>query len=59
MANTDTDVRLGAQGHRPMVEKTSETEQRVHARFRSIKGRSLAEELIRERRAEAQRESAP
>ena len=39
-----------------VIEKTRDLERRLHERFRHLGGRSLAEELIRERRAEARRE---
>ena len=42
-----------------VIEKTRDVERRLHERFRQIKGRSLAEELIQERRAEARRETSP
>ncbi len=66
MAAPQADTRFGRHG-RPVVPAPSpeapqnarEVEQRLHKRFRQIEGRSLAEELIRERRAEARRESLP
>ena len=60
------DVRFGAQGRvvvarvekgRLVIGKTGDVERRLHERFRQIEERSLAEELIRERRAEAGRET--
>ena len=39
-----------------IIEKTSAVERRVHARFRGATGRCLADELINERRREAQRD---
>ena len=36
-----------------VVEKPTAVEQRIHARFQDAKGRSLADELIEERRREA------
>ncbi|MBT6276063.1 MAG: AbrB/MazE/SpoVT family DNA-binding domain-containing protein [Chromatiales bacterium] len=40
-----------------IIEKADSVERRVRARFQSVSGKSLADELIAERRAEAQRES--
>ena len=42
---------------RLIVEKAEAVERRLHAYFRKFEGRSLAEELIAERRDEARRES--
>lgn len=39
-----------------VIEKPEAVERRLHARFRKFEGRSLAEELIAERREEARRE---
>lgn len=42
---------------RLIIEKAESVERRVHARFEKVKGRSLADELIAERREEARRET--
>ncbi len=42
---------------RLIVENAEAVERRLHAYFRKFEGRSLAEELIAERRDEARRES--
>ena len=42
---------------RLIVEKAEAVERRLHTYFRKFEGRSLAEELISERRDEARRES--
>ena len=42
-----------------VIEKPEAVERRIRARFRKSRERSLAEELIAERREEAQRESGP
>ena len=42
-----------------VIEKTATVERRLHERFRKTTGRSLADELIRERRREAQRDDPP
>lgn len=39
-----------------VIEKTRDVERRLQDRFRQVEGRSLADELIQERRAEARRE---
>ena len=39
-----------------VIEKTRDVERRLQDRFRQVEGRSLAEELIQERRGEARRE---
>ena len=39
-----------------VIEKIRDVERRLQDRFRQVEGRSLAEELIQERRAEARRE---
>ena len=39
-----------------VIEKPEAVERRLHARFRQFEGRSLAEELIAERREEARKE---
>ena len=41
-----------------VIEKPEAVERRLHAWFRKFEGRSLAEELIAERREEARREAA-
>ncbi len=41
------------EGDQLVVEKTNAVERRVHARFRKARGRSLADELIEERRQDA------
>jgi AbrB family looped-hinge helix DNA binding protein len=41
---------------RLIIEKAESVERRVRARFDKVKGRSLADELIAERREEARRE---
>ena len=41
-----------------VIEKPEAVERRLHAHFRKFEGRSLAEELIAERREEARREDA-
>ena len=42
-----------------VIEKPESVERRIRARFRGFAGRSLADELIAERREEARRESEP
>ena len=42
-----------------VIEKTATVERRLHERFRKTAGRSLANELISERRREAQRDDGP
>ena len=42
-----------------VIEKPESVERRIRARFRRSGGRSLAEELIAERREEASREAEP
>ena len=42
-----------------VVEKRAAAVRRIHERFRKAKGRSLAAELIDERRREAQRDDSP
>ena len=44
---------------RLVIEKPESVERRIRARFRKSGDRSLAEELIAERREEARRESGP
>lgn len=39
-----------------VIEKTRDVERRLQDRFRLVEGRSLAEEIIQDRRAEARRE---
>ena len=46
------------EGGRLVIEKPEAVERRLHAWFRKFEGRSLAEELIAERREEARREAA-
>ena len=46
------------EGGRLVIEKPEAVERRLHAWFRKFEGRSLAEELIAERREEAHREAA-
>ena len=41
-----------------VIEKPEAVERRLHAHFRKFEGRSLAEELIAERRDEARKERA-
>ncbi|MCY4451966.1 MAG: AbrB/MazE/SpoVT family DNA-binding domain-containing protein [Immundisolibacterales bacterium] len=41
-----------------VIEKPEAVERRLHAHFRKFEGRSLAEELIAERREEARREGS-
>lgn len=41
---------------RLVIEKVESVERRVRSRFEKVKGRSLADELIAERREEARRE---
>lgn len=45
------------ENERLIVEKAEAVERRLHAYFRKFQGRSLAEELMAERRDEARRES--
>jgi AbrB family looped-hinge helix DNA binding protein len=45
-----------AENGRLVVEKVEAVEGRVRARFAGLRGRSLADELIAERRAEARRD---
>ncbi|MDJ0861799.1 MAG: AbrB/MazE/SpoVT family DNA-binding domain-containing protein [Gammaproteobacteria bacterium] len=42
---------------RLVVEKAEAVERRIYERFEKVKGRSLADELIAERREEARREA--
>ena len=42
-----------------VIEKPESVERRIRARFRQARERSLAEELIAERREEARRENEP
>ena len=42
-----------------VIEKPESVERRIHRRFRKSAGRSLAEDLIAERREEARREGEP
>ena len=44
---------------RLVLEKPESVEHRIRERFRKFEGRSLARELIGERRAEARRENEP
>ena len=44
---------IRVEGEQLVVEKTNAVERRVHARFRKARGRSLADELIEERRRDA------
>ena len=46
------------EGGRLVIEKPEAVERRLHAWFRQFEGRSLAGELIAERREEARREAA-
>lgn len=46
------------EGGRLVLEKPEAVERRLHAWFRKFEGRSLAQELIAERREEARREAA-
>ncbi len=46
------------EGGHLVIEKPEAVERRLHAYFRKFEGRSLAEELIAERREEARREGA-
>lgn len=46
-----------ADDERLIVEKSDVVERRLHAYFRKFQGRSLANELIAERREEARREA--
>ena len=48
-----------AEDDRLVIEKPESVERRIRARFRKSGDRSLAEELIAERREEVQRESGP
>ena len=47
---------LRIEEERLVVEKPTAVERRIHARFSGAKGRSLADELIEERRREAAKE---
>ena len=47
------------EGGHLVVEKPSAVERRVHERFRKAEDRSLADELIKERRRDAQEEVEP
>ena len=47
------------EGERLVIEKPASVERRIRARFRKSGERSLAEELIAERREEARREMKP
>lgn len=42
-----------------VIEKMAAVERRLHERFRNVAERSLADELISERRLEAQRDDRP
>ena len=44
---------------RLVIEKPESVERRIRDRFRTSRGRSLAEELLAERREEARRENGP
>ena len=46
------------EGGRLVIEKPEAVERRLHAWLRKLEGRSLAEELIAERREQARREAA-
>ena len=57
MTKLKAEVPVGS-GGRLVIEKPRDAARRLRERFRQIEGRSLAEELLRERRAEAQRDSS-
>ena len=47
------------EGDHLVIEKPASVERRIHQRFRKSAGRSLADQLIAERREEAKREFEP